>query len=321
MDNKKANKEFDLPAYINIPFFLYQDERLDKTATLLAGFFYSLHTANKDIFSSTDYLCFLVKVKKRNIYKILNQLEELKYISRSGSTNRRNIHWVYEASANIIISDSNQTSAPQDTSLQTSALQDTKLVHCSAPNSCTAVHTYIKEDTKDITTTTVVAAIDQKTPKKPTPKTPLSVVISIQADHRLLTAYRSTPIDSPYFLTETDFLMCCKWSIDNRDEGIHENGRIKSIIGFIRKGAFEIPNGWIKTRGKINKNQEAQVRAQAQVQVQEAASLKKYEQDMMEYKSRPKKDTTEIPSLEIKINSASPFRRGTPANLSGDSVL
>ncbi len=149
MGNIKATKTFSLPDYLHIPNYLYQDNRLEKAATYVAAFFCSLHHANKIIEVSTDYLCALADVKKRNIYKILNQLEDLKYISRSGSTNNRVVEWIYKTSAKITIVEPAQTSALQDTSLQTSALQDTKLVHSSAPNSCTGVHMYIKEDIKD----------------------------------------------------------------------------------------------------------------------------------------------------------------------------
>jgi len=312
MNNKKAKKEkkeFNLPAYINTPFFLYQDNRLDKPATLLAGFFYSLHTANKDISVSTDYVCSLLKVTDRHVYRILNQLEELRYISRSGSTNNRMINWIYNVSANIIITESNETTDTQDTSLQTtdtdvssSSTTDTqvsKLLTHRSVNYCPAGHTYIKEDTKDITTTTVVVGIDQKKPKKPTPSPQLSVVISIQADDRLLKAYRDTPIDSPYFITDTDFLMCCMWHIDHREKHIHENGRIKAMIGWIKKGTFEIPKEWIKSRGKVNKNHEDRER------IQQEASMKKYEKDMKEYNSRPKKDIELVPQNK-KIKSSAP---------------
>ncbi len=158
IDLNNNKKEFNLPSYINIPFFLYQDDRLDKTDLLIAAFFYSLHTSGKKLTASTDYLCQLVNVKKRRLYYILNHLENCNYIRRSGFTNRKKITWIYTPGSNITITENEQiveepnTSALQDTSveeLNTSALQCTKLVHSNALNYCTPVHTYNKDNNKD----------------------------------------------------------------------------------------------------------------------------------------------------------------------------
>ncbi len=148
MVNKSATKEFNFPDFINLPHYLYLDDRLEGPAKIMAGFFCSLHHANRSIKASTEYLCALIQVKKRQLYKIFNQLEALKYISRSGSTKKRIIKWVYELSSKTIVTESETTSALQDANDLTSALQDTKLVHSSAPNYCTGVHIDIKEDTK-----------------------------------------------------------------------------------------------------------------------------------------------------------------------------
>lgn len=149
MDNKNTTKTFDLPAYLHTPQFLYQDNRLEKPATSIAAFFCSIHNAGKEITASTDYLCALANIKKRQLYNILNQLEALKYISRSGSTNCRVVEWIYNASGKITITEDESTSALQCTSDPNSALQCTQLVHSSALNYCTGVHTYNKEDIKE----------------------------------------------------------------------------------------------------------------------------------------------------------------------------
>jgi hypothetical protein len=81
----------------------------------------------------------------------MNQLEEFKYIKRTGFTNTTKIHWIYNPNSNLTVVELD-TSALKDTSdktLNTSALEDTKLVHSSTLNLCTPVHTYNKEDTKD----------------------------------------------------------------------------------------------------------------------------------------------------------------------------
>lgn len=153
-----SKKTFNLPAYINIPKFLYLDFRLEKPATLIAGFFYSIHTSGLDMTASTDYLCALAGVHKRRLYKILKELEDYKYIERSGFTNRKTTKWIYNPKSKLIVEEQD-ASALECTTVQsqnTSALQCTKLVHSSALNYCTPVHKLedaslydTKEDTKD----------------------------------------------------------------------------------------------------------------------------------------------------------------------------
>lgn len=157
-DQNNNKKSFTLPAYINVPFFLYDDDRLEKSSTKIAAFFYSLHTAGLNITASTDYLCALGKVHKRQLYKIMNILEECQYIRRSGFTNRKKIEWIYspKSTINVLELDS---SALQNTTVQelnTSAVQNTKLVHSRTLNLCTPVHTDNKEDTKDYKKLTTV---------------------------------------------------------------------------------------------------------------------------------------------------------------------
>jgi hypothetical protein len=166
-DLNNNNTKFNLPSYINIPFFLYQDNRLEKSALLIAAFFYSLHTSGKSITASISYLCNLASIQKRQYYKILNSLESLGYIKRTGFTNKRKTIWIYNPTSEIIIDETD--SSPQNPKdkkpipkhnkeqvLNTSALQDTKLVHSRTLNLCTPVHTYNKEDNKDYKTTTTV---------------------------------------------------------------------------------------------------------------------------------------------------------------------
>jgi cell fate (sporulation/competence/biofilm development) regulator YlbF (YheA/YmcA/DUF963 family) len=156
LNNNDSN--FNLPAYLHSPLFLYQDNRLDRPALLIASFFYSLHTAGQKITASTDYLCQLANIKKRQLYNVMNQLEDYKYIKRTGFTNRKKLEWIYSPKSSITIIE-NETSALQCTSdqeLNTSAIQCTKLVQSSALNYCTPVHTYNKEDIKDYKTTTTV---------------------------------------------------------------------------------------------------------------------------------------------------------------------
>lgn len=157
-DLNNNTKTFNLPAYINIPFFLYQDDRLEKSALLIAAFFYSLHTAGLKIKASTDYLCNLASIDKRQYYRIMNQLEDLNYIKRIGFTNRKKTHWIYTPKSSITIIE-NDTSVLEDTSVQelnTSVIDDSKLVSSMTLNLCHPCHTDTKEDTKEYKKLTTV---------------------------------------------------------------------------------------------------------------------------------------------------------------------
>jgi hypothetical protein len=164
MDTQNTTKKsFNLPSYINIPFFLYQDDRLDKSSMLIAAFFYSLCTAGKKITASSDYMCQLVKIKKRQYYYILDLLEKCSYIKRHGHTNRRILFWTFNPQYSITLTE-NDTNALDCTSVQelnTSAVDCSKLVQSSALNLCTPLHTYIKEDIKEDTTTSSSINFDQ----------------------------------------------------------------------------------------------------------------------------------------------------------------
>lgn len=168
-DLNNNKKEFNLPSYINIPFFLYQDSRLEKSATLIASFFYSLHTAGKSIKASKDYLCELASIKKTQYFFILNQLESFGYIERNGFTNRKEIKWVHRPKSEIIV-DETDTSPVNRTSvkeLNTSSVYRTKLVRSTELNLSGLPDTDIKEDTKDnkkLTTVNEAPSIVDKNP-------------------------------------------------------------------------------------------------------------------------------------------------------------
>ncbi len=157
-DLNNNKKSFNLPAYINIPFFLYQDNRLEKSAMLMAAFFYSLHTAGLKITASKDYLCNLLAIRKTQYFITLNQLESLGYIKRSGFTNRKKMQWVYCPKSNIIV-DESDTSPDNRTPvelLNTSPDNRTKLVRDPGLILSGIPDTYNKEDTKDYKKLTTV---------------------------------------------------------------------------------------------------------------------------------------------------------------------
>ncbi len=150
-DLNNNKKSFNLPAYINIPFFLYQDSRLEKTAMLIAAFFYSLHTAGKSISASKDYLCALTGIGKTQYFCTLNQLESFGYVQRSGFTNSKKIKWVYSPKSEIIVDETSYSPASRTNveSLHTSPANRTKLVRHTEPILSGEPDTDNKEDTKD----------------------------------------------------------------------------------------------------------------------------------------------------------------------------
>lgn len=224
-DNKKS---FNLPAYIHAPLFLYQDNRLEKPALLIASFFYSIHTSGQKITASTDYLCELSGIHKRQYYKIMNLLEDCLYIRRSGFTNRKTIEWIYQPESKLIVTESD-TSALKDTSVQkpnTSALSDTKLVHSRTLNLCTPVHTDNKEDTKDYKNTS--------TSENPS----ISFFFSSSVDRKLLSL--KLPEDRR---SEEEFLLECKLHVDTKSD--------KSNPYLKRANALAILLAKLKEQGKL----------------------------------------------------------------------
>lgn len=101
-ENKKEHK---LPSYINIPFFLYQDRKLNKSELLLASFIYSLHTAGRKIVVGNDYLHELVGTDERNVRDNLEKLEKKKYLKRIGFGSNRKILWIHNPISSIVLID------------------------------------------------------------------------------------------------------------------------------------------------------------------------------------------------------------------------
>ncbi|HWW39658.1 hypothetical protein [Pedobacter sp.] len=247
-DHTCNTKKFNLPDYLHIPFFLYQDDRLEKTSTFIAAFFYSLHTAGKNIKASTDYLCQLTKINKRQYYNIMNQLEEFKYIQRTGFTNRKKINWIYNPKSSITVLELD-TSALECTTVQesnTSAIDCTKLVHSIALNYCTPLHTDIKEDIKDITTTTGLTS-------KPVVVVDNSKTLTDHEKFSLSECYEKNPFQSENIKTLEDFLSAALYSLLNREEKFTRQQRLRGILKFVREKQFDEPKGWIKQQRIIDK--------------------------------------------------------------------
>lgn len=152
MNDLNNNKPtFNLPAYLQIPLFLYQDNRLEKSSLLMAAFFYSIHTSGQTIKASKDYLCQLAGIGRSQYFCILNQLEEIGYIKRSGFTNRKKTQWIYSPKSELIVDDTDASPKPRTNvkSLNTSPANQTKLVRPTGLNLSGSPDTDIKEDTKE----------------------------------------------------------------------------------------------------------------------------------------------------------------------------
>lgn len=214
-----SKKEFNLPAYINIPQFLYLDSRLEKPATLIASFFYSIHTAGQKITASTDYLCALAGIHTRRLYDILAELENYRYIERSGFTNRKTTKWIYSPESRLIVEEKD-SSAPQCSTVQqqnTSAPQCTKLVQSSALNYCTPVHTYNKENTKDNKKTTTTADTQSS-----------SSFFSLKQKEELL---KKKLKDDPR--TDELFIEHCQHHIEIQDNEFTKYRRFKGLLNIL----------------------------------------------------------------------------------------
>lgn len=212
--------KFHLPEYIHIPVFLYQDSRLERPALVLAAFFYSLHTSGKKITASTDYLCELAQVKKRQLYNIMNLLEHHNYIRRTGFTNSKKLQWVYDPKPSITLTETD-TSALQCTSVQNStvsAMQNTKLVHSSTLNLCNAVHTDNKVNTKDYKKLTTV---------EPTPSS--SSFFSQKQKGELLSLKQSTD-----FRTDELFLQHCQCHMETQVNDLTKFQRFTGIKNLLK---------------------------------------------------------------------------------------
>jgi len=209
--NNDNQSTFNLPSYINIPLFLYQDNRLEKAATLMAAFFYSLFTAGKSIQASKDYLCALAGISKTQYYCSLNQLELCGYIKRSGNTCRRVIKWSYCPNSEIIVNESDEVERKLTDvkKLNTSPASRTKLVREAGLD-------HIIEDTKDYKKLTTLPK-GEKTPKSS------SSFFSEKQTAELLNL--KLPTDER---PDEVFLANCQHHIENQ---VNENGTFQRLTG------------------------------------------------------------------------------------------
>lgn len=77
-----SSHEFNHPNYINIPFFVLQDDRLDFFNKLLFSFFWSLAVSGKNFTASNNYLASLFKVSDKYVQMRIKELEDMGFILR-----------------------------------------------------------------------------------------------------------------------------------------------------------------------------------------------------------------------------------------------
>lgn len=137
------SRKFNPPSYINVPFFLYKDESLDRTALLLASFIYSHHSAGNIIECSNEYISQMLSVHIRKVQSNLEDLEKKKYILRIGYGKNRQIKWIYQPNSQIIIEEDLINHADNGVK------ENCTTTPTTACESRRQRHPYIKEDIKD----------------------------------------------------------------------------------------------------------------------------------------------------------------------------
>lgn len=220
-DLNNNNSKFNLPSYINIPFFLYQDDRLEKSAMLIAAFFYSLYTAGLKITASKNYLCAIAGIGKTQYFSTLNQLESFGYIQRSGFTNRKKIQWVYSPKSEIFVDETSNSPEVRTSvkSLNTSPVTRTKLVRDPEPILSGIPDTDIKEDTKENKKLTTV---DQD---------PSSSSFFSQKQKDELLSYKLQTDER----TDELFLEHCQWHIEKQENDLSKYQRFTGLKHILTK--------------------------------------------------------------------------------------
>jgi hypothetical protein len=98
--------EYNYPAYINIPFFVLKDKKLDAFNKQLFAFFWSFSVAGRKIVTSNGYLSGFLDVTERHIQNCLKYLEDIGYIQRVMNGNHRRIEVLCTVNTPIDFEDS-----------------------------------------------------------------------------------------------------------------------------------------------------------------------------------------------------------------------
>jgi hypothetical protein len=96
-------QEYNHPAYINTPFFVLQDKKLNFFNKFLFSLFWSFSLSGKKIKASNGYLASLFHVDITCIGKHIKELEDLGYIKRVSEKYQRFIEVIYNPTLKIEI--------------------------------------------------------------------------------------------------------------------------------------------------------------------------------------------------------------------------
>lgn len=94
-DLKKADNNFNLPSFVNVPLFVLQESKLDFFNKFLFSFFWNLSQSGKSIFESNEYIAALFCVTERHVRNRIKELEEMGFIKRVVFKNKRYIEVLY----------------------------------------------------------------------------------------------------------------------------------------------------------------------------------------------------------------------------------
>jgi DNA-binding Lrp family transcriptional regulator len=90
-----SEKEFNHPAYVNMPYFVLQDIRLDPFNKMLFSFLWSFAVAGKKVMASNAYLATLFRVSEKHVNCRLKELEDMGFIKRYKVKYKRRIEILY----------------------------------------------------------------------------------------------------------------------------------------------------------------------------------------------------------------------------------
>lgn len=101
--------EHNHPHYLNIPYFILQDQRLDFFNKFLFSLLWSFSVSGKQITASNSYIASLFKVSERYVQMRLMELQEMHFIRRYNKKAKRYIEVLYIPKADILNQDMSST--------------------------------------------------------------------------------------------------------------------------------------------------------------------------------------------------------------------
>ena len=102
------------PSYVNAPYFVLQDKRLDFFNKFLFSFLWSFFVSGKRICASNRYLAELFCVSEKHVKERLKELEDLGLILRYTDNYKRFIKVLYMPSNDIEIDTDDTNNEPNN---------------------------------------------------------------------------------------------------------------------------------------------------------------------------------------------------------------